>query len=127
MSTTEKLLEDSLLVVWNDRDADRRLVAMKDIYAEDIVFYENNEGPAFRGYQSINELIQKLQAGWPVEFTFELTASTKINHNVQLITWKLGIPGQEPVATGKDIAVIEADKIKSLHLLLDDNAGGEGK
>lgn len=118
METSPQLLEDSLLVIWNDRDFNRRLEAMRNVYASDIIFYESNDGQPFKGYEEINDLVTNLQSQWPAEFAFELTAPSRINHEVQLITWKLGIPGQPPVATGSDIAVVEAGKIKSLHLLL---------
>lgn len=119
METSAKLLEDSLLVIWNDRNAGNRLNAMKQVYAPDISFYESNDGPAFTGYQAINDLITKLQSQWPVEFRFELNAPSKVNHGVQHISWNLGVPGQTPVATGIDIAIVEHHKIKSLHLFLD--------
>jgi hypothetical protein len=118
MEQTAQLLEESLLVIWNDRNAESRLEGMKKTYAPDIVFYENNEGPAFIGYEAINALVDKLQGSWPLEFKFELTAPAKVNHQVQHIAWKLGIPGQKPVATGMDVAIIEDHRIKSLHLLL---------
>ena len=119
MEHTAKLLENSLLVIWNDRNAQNRLKAMEEIYATDIVFYESNEGPAITGFQEINDLITILQAQWPVEFKFELNHPSKINHQVQHISWNLGIPGQTPVAIGMDVAIIENYKIKSLHLFLD--------
>jgi hypothetical protein len=119
MENTAKLLEDSLLVIWNDRNSESRLKIMADVYADDIVFYETNEGPAIEGFKAINDLIATLQSQWPVEFKFELTAPSKINHQVQHIAWQLGVPGQQPVATGMDIAIVEDHKIKSLHLLID--------
>lgn len=119
MESTAQLLEDSLLVIWNSRNAVDRAAAMKDIYAADIVFYENNEGPAITGYEAINHLIATLQAQWPVEFVFELTAPARVNHQVQHVAWRLGVPGQPPVATGMDVAVVENGRIASLHLLMD--------
>ncbi|WP_345954794.1 nuclear transport factor 2 family protein [Mucilaginibacter sp. PAMB04168] len=119
MENSAKLLEDSLLVIWNDRQAERRLEAMQEVYAADIIFYESNEGPAIMGHQDINDLIAKLQEQWPAEFRFELNRPSLANHQVQHISWTLGIPGQTPVASGMDIAVIEEGKIKSLHLFLD--------
>jgi hypothetical protein len=119
MENSAKLLEDSLLVIWNDRQAESRLAAMKAVYTDDIVFYESNDGPAIVGHQAINDLIAKLQEQWPLEFSFELTRPPQVNHEVQHIAWTLGIPGQPPVATGMDIAVIENGKIRSLHLFLD--------
>jgi hypothetical protein len=119
MENSAKLLEDSLLVIWNDRNAARRLAAMHDVYAADILFYESNDGPAITGYQAINDLIGTLQTQWPLEFKFELDRRPQVNHQVQHISWTLGIPGQTPVASGMDIAIIEYNKIKSLHLFLD--------
>lgn len=124
MENSAKLLEESLLVIWNDRQAESRLTAMKAVYADDIVFFESNDGPAIIGHQAINNLIAKLQEQWPPEFNFELTRTPQVNHEVQYISWKLGIPGQTPVASGIDIAIVKDSKINSLHLFLDiiDNA-----
>ncbi|MBO9566976.1 MAG: hypothetical protein J7621_29660 [Niastella sp.] len=119
MENSAKLLEDSLLVIWNDRNAEKRLEAMQTIYATDIAFYETNDGPAIKGYQAINELITALQSKWPLAFQFELNQPSKVNHQVQHISWNLGIPGQTPVASGMDIAIVEDNKIQSLHLFLD--------
>ena len=119
MATTARLLEDSLLVIWNDRDPGKRLEAMKQIYAPDIHFYENNDGNAIVGHQAINELISKLQSEWPVEFLFELTKPSQVNHTVQIVSWNLGPKGAAPVATGMDVAITENDLIKSLYLFLD--------
>ena len=118
MEISAKLLEDSLLVIWNDRSAERRLQAMKEVYASDMIFYETNEGQAITGYEAINDLISVLQSKWPPEFKFGLTSLAKVNHQVQHISWRLGIPGQEPAATGMDVAIIEDHRIKSLHLFL---------
>lgn len=119
METSAELLKDSLLVIWNDRQAESRLAVMKAIYADDITFYESNDGPAIIGHQAINNLIAQLQQQWPAEFSFELTRTPQVNHEVQHISWTLGIPGQAPAASGSDIAIIKDGKIKSLYLFLD--------
>ena len=119
MATTAQLLENSLLVIWNDRNADQRLAAMQQVYAPDIAFFESNVGEAIIGHQAINALISKLQIDWPVDFLFTLNKPAQVNHQVQHIAWKLGKPGESPVATGMDVAIVENDLIKSLHLLLD--------
>ena len=119
MENAAQLLEDSLLVIWNDRNAERRLQAMQNVYATDIHFYESDHGPAIVGYQQINDVISNLQAQWPTEFQFEITRPASANHQVQHVAWNLGIPGQTPAATGMDVAIIEDGKIKSLHLFLD--------
>jgi len=60
MEDNGKLLGESLLVIWNDRDPERRQ-SIKKIYAENIVFYETNESPSIIGHQAINNLISGLQ------------------------------------------------------------------
>ena len=40
MSTRAQLLETSLLVIWNSRDAQQRLDVMKKTYDPDVHFYE---------------------------------------------------------------------------------------
>jgi hypothetical protein len=119
METTAKLLEDSLLVIWNDRNTENRLEAMKRIYATDIHFFESNTGEAIVGYNAINELISKLQKEWPIEFQFELNKPSQVNHMTQIISWNLGPKGATPIATGMDVAITENNLIKSLYLFLD--------
>jgi hypothetical protein len=119
MATTAKLLEDSLLVIWNDRNADNRMEAMHKTYAPDIHFFESNAGEAIVGHKAINNLISKLQTEWPIEFQFELNKPSQVNHTTQIISWNLGPKGAAPVATGMDVAITENDLIKSLYLFLD--------
>ena len=119
MPNDAQLLEDSLLVVWNDRDAERRLESMKKIYSPDIQFFESNAGEAIVGFQALNALIARLQSGWPLEFQFELNKPSQVNHQTQIISWNLGVQGDAPAATGMDVAFVENDLIKCLYLFLD--------
>jgi hypothetical protein len=118
MNATSKLLEDSLLLIWNNRNAGERLDLMKRLYAPDIAFFENDTSDAFVGFEAINALIEKLQHDWPVDFEFKLLKSA-VNHDMQHIRWTLGPKGQQPVASGGDVAVIDKGRIKSLYLFLD--------
>jgi len=118
MNTTSHLLEDSLLLVWNNRNASERLDLMQKIYAPDIAFFEGNDRAPFVGLDAINTLISKLQSDWPQDFEFQLQTS-RINHQLQHVSWTLGPKGKEAVAKGIDIALIEAGKIQSLFLFLD--------
>ena len=114
-----QLLENSLLVIWNERNADRRLEEMKKTYAPDVHFYEFSTGEAIIGHKAINELIAKLQSEWPPESRFELNKPSQVNHQIQIANWNLKPQGMQPVATGMDVAVIENDLIKSFYLFLD--------
>jgi hypothetical protein len=115
-----RLLEDSLLNVWSERDSEQRLNVMKQIYATDIVFYEDDNGQAINGHQEINSLIKKLQDQWPTEFVFTLTKPAVINHGVSQVAWTLGAANATPAATGMDIAVVDNGLIKELYLYLDE-------
>ena len=119
MTTPAQLLENSLLVIWNDRNADRRLETMKKTYAPDVHFYELNTGEVIIGHIAINELISKLQKEWPSESRFELNKPSQVNHQIQIASWNLGSQGMQPVVTGMDVAVVENDLIKSFYLFLD--------
>jgi len=119
MNASPTLLKDSLLLIWNNRNAAERLHIMEKIYAPGITFFESDNSHPFTGFESINTLIEKLQQDWPADFEFTLLEPVKVNYNIQYISWELGVPGQQPVAKGSDIAVIEDNKIKALYLLLD--------
>jgi hypothetical protein len=119
METQSILLQESLLLIWNNRNSGERLKLMEKIYAPDIQFFENDQNEPFVGYEAIDNLIQKLQQDWPSDFEFKLISAPKSNHNIQQISWELGIPGQQSVAAGMDVAIIEEEKIKSLYLLLE--------
>ncbi len=118
MNAPSNLLKDSLLLIWNNRNSAERLALMDRTYAPDITFFESDDSEPFVGFSAIDNLIEKLQQDWPSDFEFVLTGSPKSNHNVQHISWQLGIPGQQPVATGADVAFIENGKIKLLYLFL---------
>jgi len=118
MGTQSILLQDSLLLIWNNRNSSERLKLMEKIYAPDIKFFEDDQSEPFIGYETIDNLIQKLQQDWPDNFEFKLITTPKSNHNIQHISWELGTSGQQSVAAGADVAIIEDGKIKSLYLFL---------
>jgi hypothetical protein len=119
MKTTAQLLETSLLVIWNDRNADRRLELMKQTYAPDVHFYEFDEDNAIVGHVAINALISKIQSTWPPESRFELNKPSQVNHSIQVAFWDLGPNGTQPFLTGFDVAIIENNLIKSFSLFVD--------
>lgn len=119
MKNPAQLLEDSLLVIWNNRNSTERLQAMQEIYHQDIHFFESDSGNAIVGFEAINELITGLQSQWAPEFSFQLTKPGQSNHHVQVASWTLGISGTRPVASGMDVAIVKDEKIKALHLYLD--------
>ncbi|NMH26644.1 nuclear transport factor 2-like protein [Flavobacterium silvaticum] len=118
MEKTTFLLEDSLFKIWNNRNATERLSEMARIYAADIHFYESDDSEPFIGFEAINNLISNLQSQWAPEFAFQTENPVQVNHDMEAASWHLGIPGQNPVAGGMDVALVENGKIKKLYLYL---------
>jgi hypothetical protein len=119
MKNPAQLLEDSLLIIWNNRNSVERLQAMQQIYNQDIHFFESDSGNAIIGYEAINNLITGLQSEWAPEFSFQLSKPSQTNHYIQIASWTLGLSGEKPVASGMDVAIVENEKIKALYLYLD--------
>jgi hypothetical protein len=111
-----RLLEQSLLEVWNERDASRREAAINRLYAPDVRFYEHNA--LIEGRAAIHAHIGAAQAQWPAEFIFHFDKGARVNHDLVQLSWTLG-PAGAPVVYGMDVAVVEQDYIKSLHVFLD--------
>jgi ketosteroid isomerase-like protein len=120
-NTSANLLERSLLELWNERDSVRRLELMQELYAPDIVFFESDT-TEIKGHEAINNTIAGLQANWAPDFAFRLVSPAANNHNFIHAAWTLGSVDAAPVASGRDIAVVENGMIQSLHLFLEKTA-----
>ncbi|MEO5891466.1 MAG: hypothetical protein ABIQ31_14535 [Ferruginibacter sp.] len=120
-NTSAKLLEQALGEIWNERDETRRLNAMKRIYTPDVIFYEANDAAEIKGFDAINTRIIELFQQWPAGTAFHFKSEEEINHGVIKKSWTLGLPGELPIATGMDIAIIENGLIKAFYLFLDNN------
>ena len=115
------LLERNLLEVFGEPDAERRKVAISEIYAEDCTFYEPDE-PATHGRNALSKKVEKLQAGSP-GFVFRAIAPAQVDHDLARLHWQLGPPGGAPVVSGMDIAIFDRGRIKTLYTLLDSPPG----
>jgi hypothetical protein len=116
------LLEQSLMEIWNERDASRREAAINRLYAPDMRFYEHHA--IIEGRAAIHAHIGAAQAQWPAEFVFHFDQGARVNHELVQLSWTLGPAGQ-PVVYGMDVAVVEQGYLKSLHVFLDPPANGK--
>jgi hypothetical protein len=114
------LLLRNLLEVFNERDAARRIGAVKSIYAKEAEFFEGDE--RIKGHDAINAKVSELQASFPPGFAFSPTSSPARNHDLGRLTWRLGPAGTPAVATGMDVAVFKNDRIQSLYVFLEEPA-----
>jgi hypothetical protein len=114
------LMLRNLSEVFGERDSERRLAAIKNLYSEDAVFFEAER--RFGGYQTISDAVQALQATFPAKFEFSAVAPPARNHDVGRLFWRLGPTGSPPVVNGMDIARFKDGRIHSLYVFLNDSS-----
>ena len=112
-----ELMENNLKQVWSERDADRRLKVIENIYAADASLYHVDD--VTDGLEAINQSVSSTLSGMPEDFVFTKLKPVVINNNIGRLIWGVGPKGAPPVATGMDVAVFENGKIKSLYVFLD--------
>jgi hypothetical protein len=112
-----QLLEENLEQVWSERDEIHRMKAIESIYTKASVLY--HVGHKTEGWDAINKSVSGVLSNMPANFVFTKLKPIIINNNTGRLIWGVGPKGQDPVATGMDIALFENEKIKSLYVFLD--------
>ncbi len=103
--------------MWNERDPDVRLKAIKEIYATDAILY--HVGDKVTGHEEINNSVTAILKSLPPGFVFTILKPIIINHSIGRAIWGVSSKGKPPVSTGMDIIHFENGKIKSLYVFLD--------
>ena len=116
--TLADLMLRNLSEVFGERDAERRMAAIKNLYSEDAVFFEAEQ--RFEGRRAISDAVGALQASIPPEFEFSAAAPAARNHDVGRLFWRLGPAGSPPVVNGMDVARFKDGRICSLYVFLND-------
>lgn len=117
MTEHEQLMEKNLHMVFGERDAERRLAAIKEIYAEDAILFEPHA--AAKGHAAISDAVSGLLNTLPSDFTFSAVGSAVSHHGAARLKWQSGQASGPVVATGIDVASFENGLIKTLHVFLD--------
>jgi SnoaL-like domain len=112
------LMLKNLSEVFGERDSERRMAAIKNLYTEDAVFFEAEQ--RFEGRQTISDAVAALQASFPAEFEFSAAAPPARNHDIGRLFWRLGPAGSAPVVSGMDIAQFKDGRIHSLYVFMND-------
>lgn len=111
------LMQANLARVFGERDAGRRLEAIRRLYAEDAVL--NEPHAAARGHIAICDAVTALLASLPPHFVFTAIRPAIGHHGIGCLHWRSG-PASGPAAvTGMDIAHFESGRIHSLTVFLD--------
>jgi hypothetical protein len=105
-----QLLNASIERVWNERDPERRLAAIGEIYHAGATIYE----PArpVTGHQAISDVVGAVLGDMPAGFRFEVTGPTIGHHGVAVTRWKGGPPGEVTVSGADSVKVADGKLVE---------------
>ncbi len=113
----DRILRANLANVFNERDADRRLAAIRELYAEDAVLYDPES--VVTGHAAISDTVAALLASLPPAFAFEPVGPAVGHHDAARLRWQSGPPNGPVAVTGTDVALFAGGKIETLYVFLD--------
>jgi hypothetical protein len=111
------LMQANLARVFGERDAARRIEAIRELYAEDAVLHEPHASVS--GHVAISEAVSALLASLPPDFVFSAAGPAAGHNGLGRLNWRSGPPDGPVAVTGTDVVQIEGGRIRSLHVFLD--------
>jgi len=111
------IMQANLLRVFGERDAARRIEAIREIYDKDAVLHE--PGHSATGHEAISQAVTELLGHLPADFAFFAIRPALGHNGVGRLQWRSGPPDGPAAVTGLDVAHVEAGLIRSLHVFLD--------
>ena len=113
----DSLMQANLVRVFGERDANRRMAAVRELYSEDAVLYEP-EAMA-KGHVAIGQAVEALLANLPPDFVFTAIGAAVGHHGVGRLRWQSRPPGGPVAVTGTDVAHVDGGRIPTPHVFLD--------
>jgi hypothetical protein len=113
----DALMQANLTRVFGERNAERRLKAIGELYAKDAVL--NEPHTSAKGHAAINQAVTELLSSLPPEFSFAPLGSAIGHHGIGRLRWSAGPPRQPPAVTGMDVVHFRQGRIHSLFVFLD--------
>lgn len=113
----ETIMQANLERVFAERDATRRIEAIRELYAESAELHEPHQ--SVRGHDPINRAVTELLAQLPPEFAFTAIRPALALNHIARLQWRAGPPQGPAAATGTDVAHFEGGRIRSLYVFLD--------
>jgi hypothetical protein len=120
----DRLMQANAAQVFSERDPQRRLNAIRELYAADAVVTEP-EGVS-KGEAAINSAVTALLSKLPPTFSFMPVGTAVGHHGVGRLLWKAGPPNGPVEVTGMDIAHFKGGRIQALYVFLDPAAAASG-
>jgi hypothetical protein len=111
-------MQANLTRVFGERDAGRRLLAIRALYAEDAVL--NEPHAAVRGHVAINDAVSAVLAHLPPTASFQAVGKAQGHHSIGLLRWRSVSTDQAVIVTGTDVMHFQPDGlIHSAFVFLD--------
>jgi len=115
-NTVETLLKRNLYEVFGERDAEKRLEAIAQLWTEDCVFIDHSGKT--HGRDELDRKVAVLQQRLP-GYVFSELGPVDLLHDSGRLAWSYGRPGQEPVK-GVDVVVTRNGRISLMLTFLDE-------
>ena len=113
--TISNLMEANLLGVFNERDAQRRALAIERTYTADVRWTDDH-GITI-GREALDDKAAELQAQMQ-GLVFTKAGPVYQTRGLGYLAWNLGPEGGDPVASGFDVAVVRDDLIAELYTVI---------
>ncbi|WP_349435576.1 nuclear transport factor 2 family protein [Pararhizobium sp. A13] len=110
-------MQANLVRVFGESNAERRIAAIRELYAEDAVLYEPDTSAT--GHVAINQAVEALLSSLPPSFVFTAIGPVVGHHGVGRLRWQSGPPNGPVAVTGTDVARFEGGFIQTLHVFID--------
>lgn len=114
--TDPTTIAERYLAVWNETDAARRRALIADAWTEAGTYVD----PLMRGegHEQIDALVAAVHSRFP-GFRFELAGPADGYGDHVRFSWGLGPEGGESLIKGTDFAILEGERLKTVHGFLD--------
>jgi hypothetical protein len=113
----DALMQANIVRVFNERDADRRRVALNELYAADATLYDPET--VATGREAICGAVDNLLLSLPPDFVFTAIGHAVGHNGAARLFWRAGPPDGLVAVTGTDVAHIENGRIKLLYVFVD--------
>jgi hypothetical protein len=111
------LLLRNLDEVFGENDPVRRRAAIDEIFHEDAVFHDPNNG-IYRDRDEIHRIAGVIKAGHP-DFRYQPIAPPEESGDGGRVRWVSGSPGKAPAYAGTDFIIARDGRIAALYLFFD--------
>lgn len=119
-SDYDQLMQRNLAQVFNERDSQRRLEVIRELYHPDAIL--NEPETSVTGHEAISNAVSELLATIPPEFSFTAMGPALGHHSVGRLRWQSGAPGGPTVVKGMDIAHFIDGRIHSLYVFIENDS-----